>query len=308
MPGRRDLLRPPRRLRGVRRLIFLWLFLVVAGAFWLCIFLNDERFALRTIEISGNRLLADEVIVLAAREALAGRRLWIFRRDRYWFYDPRAVAAVLRQRFDRLASVKVAAPRWQTLRLEVVERQTAALWCPVELEVPAACFYLDATGLVFARAPHFSWPPLLVITGSWPSLRLEAVASTTSVVAARPNDRSVGRAGIGNQPLPRSLFSRLIKLRSLLGSFFAGSVLAGASVKQITVTPVGDLEFKLVDERSLARPFKIIIGRGQSDEEILTLLRVTLDAPSFESELATGRTLEYFDLRFADKVFYRWRE
>ena len=298
MPGRHDLLRQPRRLRGVRRLIFLWLFLVVAGTSWLFIFLNDERFALRTIEISGNRLLADEAIARAAREALTGRRFWIFRRDRYWFYDPEAVAAVLRQRFDRLAAVKVAAAGWQILRLEVAERQTTALWCPVELEVPADCSYLDATGLVFARAPHFSWPPLLVIIGSWPPSRLEAGASTTSVVAAVT----------GSQPLPRSLFSRLIKLRSVLGSFFAGSVLAGASVKQITATPAGDLEFKLADERSLARPFEIIIGRSQSDEEILTLLRVIIAAPSFRSELAVGRTLEYFDLRFADKVFYRFRE
>ncbi len=303
MSGRHDLLRKPRRFRVAWRLIFLCLFLVVAGATWLLIFLNDERFALRTIQVAGNRLLTDESLIAAAREALAGRRLGVLRRDRYWFYDPRAAAAVLRQRFDRLASVKVAAAGWQTLRLEVAERPTTALWCPVESEVPADCFYLDATGLVFARAPHFSWPPLLVITGSWPSLRLEALR------AGDPGpEAGVGRAGIGSQPLPRSLFSRLIKWRSSFDSFFAESVLAGVSVQQITVTPVGDFEFSLNDGRSLARPFKIIVGRDQSDEEILTLLRVILDAPAFRNELAAARPLEYFDLRFAHKVFYRFRE
>lgn len=294
MPGHRDLLKKPRRLHTAWRLIFLCWFLAAAAATWLYIFLNDGRFVLRTIEVTGNHLLTDEALRAAAREALAGRRWLVFRRDRYWFYDPLAVASALRQSFGRLASVKVATSGWQTLRLEVAERQTTALWCPVELRVPANCFYLDATGLAFAQAPRFSWPPLLVITGSWPPL---GGASTTSAAGAV----------IGSQPLPRSLFSRLIKLRSRLGSFFADTALAGVSVKQITATSVGDIEFNLTDERSLARTFKIMVGRDQPDEEILTLLRVTLAAPSFEGELAAGRPLEYFDLRFANKVFYRFR-
>lgn len=295
MPGHRDLLKKPRRLHTAWRLFFLCLFLAAAAATWLYIFLNDGRFVLRTIEVTGNHLLTNEALEAVTREALTGRRWLVFRRDRYWFYDPLTVASALRQRFGRLASVKVAASGWQTLRLEVVERPTTALWCLVELPIPANCFYLDATGLAFAQAPHFSWPPLLVITGSWPRL---GGASTTPAAGTV----------IGSQPLPRSLFSRLIKLRSLLDSFFAGTVLAGVSVKQIAATPVGDLEFDLADETSLARTFKIMVGRDQPDEEILTLLRVTLDAPSFEGELETGRTLEYFDLRFANKVFYRFHE
>ncbi|MBI2100681.1 MAG: hypothetical protein HYT47_01530 [Candidatus Vogelbacteria bacterium] len=298
MLGHHDLLlRRPRRL-VTRRLIFLCLFLMLATATWLFIFLNDERFSLRVIEVSGNRLLTDESLIAAARQALTGRRWFVFRRDRYWFYDPRTVTSVLSQRFDRLSAVTVAASSWQILRLEVAERATAALWCPVELRVSADCFYLDATGLAFARAPHFSRPPLLVITGFWPLPRGEAGTSTMSAAAAV----------IGSQPLPRSLFSRLIKLRSRLDSSFDDTALAGATMQQIIVTSFGDIEFNLASKRSLARPFKIMVGGDQSDEEILTFLRATLAAPAFQSELAAGRALEYFDLRFAHKVFYRFRE
>lgn len=297
MPGHHDLFKKPRRLHGARRLFLLSLFLAAAAAVWLFLFLNGERFALRTIEVSGNHLLADISLSAAARETLTGRRWLVFYRDRYWFYDPEAMASALRRQFDRLASVKVKASDWQILRLEVEERQTIALWCGRELAVPADCFYLDQTGLAFARAPHFSWPPLLVITGSWPPSG-ETGTSTAPAAAAV----------IGSQPLPRSLFSRLSKLRSLLDSFFAGTALASPAVQKIIVTAAGDLEFNLANERSLARSFKIMVGSGQSNEEILALLRVVLAAPSFQKELAAGRTLEYLDLRFAHKVFYRWRE
>lgn len=292
MSGRHDPLRKPRRFQRPPRLIFLLLLLVIIGLAWFFIFLNDERFVLQTIEVSGNRRLADEPFIAAAREVLAGRRWFFFRRDNFWFYSPKEVAAALGAHFNRLASVAPSTAGWNTLHLNVVERQATALWCPDPLEalslMESACFYLDQGGLAFARAPRFSSSPLVVLTG------LQLAASSTPAVHS--------------QPWPRSVFARLLDLTLSLEGFFQSTALAGVQVRQITANNAGDYEFYLADIHHPVSGFNIIIAQEQTAVEILTLLRSVLAVPVFQEELTAGQKLEYLDLRFDRKVFYRFRK
>jgi len=278
MPDHRNLSKKNSR-RGYSpwRLVILLCILVLSGSIWGLIFLNGEQFALRTIEVRGNQQLSATAIAVAVREALAGERAWFLHRDRYWFYSPEQLTASLGARFGRLASIDVQTPDWQTLWLEISERKTTALWCPT-----TDCFYLDETGLAFAPAPHFSTPPFVVIAGpeslstsTWPRLK--------------------------SQPLSRSVFFRLLNLKLVLENFFEATALKGVQVNQIRVTADGDYRFRLND-------FDLLMAATQSTDEILNLLRTVFTVPVFNTELALGTKLESLDLRFGQKVFYRFHE
>ncbi len=280
--------RPPAAWR-LPVLFFLLILTSAAGGF---VFLNAERFALRVIEINGNRLLTEEMIVAAARQALTGRRWFFFRRDRYWFYSPTQLSAALGARLTRLAAVEVKTTGWNTLQFQITERHTAALWCPKESVLMENCFYLDETGLAFAPAPRFSAPPLVVITGTEPAI----TASSSPPL-------------IKSQPLPRSSFRRLWDLKLSLENFFQAAVpFNNFIVQKITAVADGDYKFYFTNSYQLATGFEIIVANTQTAAEILDRLESVLAVPKFKTELTSAAKLEYLDLRFDRKVFYRFRE
>ncbi|HEY4524467.1 MAG TPA: hypothetical protein VJL36_01795 [Candidatus Paceibacterota bacterium] len=265
----------------------LLLVLVVAGG--LAFFFNSDRFALRAIEIRGQHLLTAEMIATAARQTLAGRRWFFFRRDRYWFYSPTQLSAALRARFTRLAAVTPQISGWNTLQLQVTERRTAALWCAEDSVPTENCFYLDETGLAFARAPHFSASPLITIVGADPP----AVSSTPL---------------LNSQPLPRARFHHLLNLKLALEEFFRSAPpLDNFAVQKITATADGDYKFYFTGPNQTPAGFEIIITRTQTVAEILDRLESVLAVPEFQAELTPAARLEYLDLRFGHKIFYRFR-
>lgn len=289
MPDPRNLSKKNSRRGNTWRLAILLFVLVFIAAIGALIFLNGDKFVLQTIEISGNKQLSSVALAAAAREAMAGRRAWFFNRDHYWFYSPEQLAAVLAARFGRLASIDVQTPDWRTLQIKVTERQTVALWCPDPSIENEDCFYLDETGLAFARAPHFSTPPLVVIIG--------AIPSATSTLPT-----------LKSQPLPRSVFSDLLAFKSSLEKFFPQTPFGHIAVRQIEATNDGDYKFHLANWRVPESDFDLSITRTQTTAEILNLLKSVLTVPVFTTELTLGTKLEYLDLRFGRKIFYRFRE
>lgn len=75
-----------------------------------------------------------------------------------FFFNSKKLIASLKTSFPRIAEVNVRRNFFQkTLHLEIQERKPWALWCP-ETEsnkVEATCFYIDNSGIVFQKAPLF---------------------------------------------------------------------------------------------------------------------------------------------------------
>ncbi|MCH7882846.1 FtsQ-type POTRA domain-containing protein [Patescibacteria group bacterium] len=75
-----------------------------------------------------------------------------------FFFSSKKLIASLKTSFPRIAEVDVRRNFFQkTLHLEVQERKPWALWCP-ETEpnkIETTCFYIDNSGIVFQKAPVF---------------------------------------------------------------------------------------------------------------------------------------------------------
>lgn len=165
----------------------------------------------------------------------------------------------------------------RTLLLNIQERKPLALWCsgPSETE---QCFFLDREGLAFSSAPVFS-------AGVFPEFYQ---ASSSLTLFARP---------LPNLDLPSFLaFCR--SAESLLGT------LAPTNLERIEPGSDGDLA--LIFNQG-GRSWQLLVNDRSFGDLTLSNLKAVLGAKNFRSAKLSGQTLQYLDLRFASKVFYKFQ-
>jgi len=270
------------RLAGRRRRLWITVthFLSVMAVFVsFTILLNNQEFALTHIEILG---LDEEptraALVKNATQGILGDRwLGLFRRDRFWFYAPNLLRTELLSKFDWLGSIEVGASFFSTLWVTAVERSPTAIWCelhdetarvlPIWRDSHLACRYLDEMGKMLYSAPTFSAPPLLYFTGRLPG--------------------SVGE------------FNHLRRLAEMLNGLLEDTLLGPRQLTSVNITIDNDYEFNFTPA------FKLLVSRDQSDNDFLLPLGNILKLSSLMQDLNAGHEVEYIDLRFKGKVFYR---
>jgi len=174
--------------------------------------------------------------------------------------------------FPRIASVSVDTPHSNEARITITERAPAGVWCGAErTEGPEGCFFLDKTGFIYSRAPQFTNSPFFMYYG------------------ARSNEdvEPIGTFFLSQNVLQE--FNLFVEGLSKLG-----------------MTPRALVEhddyFELIDEGGTRIFFPIAEGYAGTLENI----RAILGSGEFQNDIG-GKLLsvDYIDLRFGSKVFYK---
>lgn len=135
--------------------------------------LNWPRFWIKEVEVVGNKLANASDIANLVEGELEQRIIWLFPRRHIWLYPRAALRARLLEVFPRLATAQIYRDGDSKLRVVVSERRGRYIWCEASSAVPAQaseqCHFVDATGVVFAPAPHFSRPIFLEFVGDKPA-------------------------------------------------------------------------------------------------------------------------------------------
>lgn len=133
----------------------------------------------------------------------------------------------------------------------------------------AQCFYVDGTGLLFQEAPIFSGGVFLTFRGG-------------EVDTENP---------LGSYVLPTNEFSLITKI-------FREPDLAGINFRSVEIKENDDFIFET------SRGWEIRATRDIAENNFLNKLNLSL-----ASEALLGKDeLEYIDLRFGNKVFYKLKE
>jgi cell division septal protein FtsQ len=176
----------------------------------------------------------------------------------------------VKEYFSRVADVKVSRESLFATSVTVLveERTSFARWCEANTEALASCYAMDGTGFVFA--PIASTSP-----GFQTPYVFEGALSATS-------------APVGQQYLP-STFSALLALLERLGQ-------AGYSPEHIVVEGAQDFSIHLARNFALRASFGMDIGSLIRNFELILSSEALRDR---EGEL------EYIDLRFGNRVYYK---
>jgi len=286
-PRHADILRSSRKIKQHRRLShWFWSgFGVLVLVLVLVVLANLAIFKISEIKITGARVAnASDLIQLIDRD-LTGRRFFIFPRRNAWFYPEAEIRERIDKKFLNIEAVAFNLANifnHPLLSIEIRERQPTVRLC--RDVTTSECYLTDRQGLIFAPAPEFS-------RHIFPTIIQPLIANP-----------------IGARPLSLNEFSKLLDARRDLEKTFPHDTLSGFVIYQIEILAAGDYSFTAENPLNPEERFEILVNADKDLGFAVTNAQIALSSPALVDGLEkNGRSLEYLDLRFAPKVFYKFR-
>lgn len=268
-------LRLKRRKKRVRILVlFLILLLSFLGLF--IALSRNYHFQIQTVVLSGNDVTDDEEILSVVEKHLSGHYAYIVPKRNAFLYPRDEIIFDIHEIFPRLRDVEIKREGKNKVSISMREVRGDALWCgrdTVLIDTNHTCYFTDSTGVVVSEAPYYSGNVYRKFYGG--------------TISTEP---------LGKEFVTKERFNDLL-------TFADGIESLGFPVLAIGVGN-GEDSTLIVDTE---KPRAVIRFRNDDPYgEILSNLGAALSKDELKTELE-NKKLEYFDLRFTNKVYYRFR-
>lgn len=231
-----------------------------------------DAMAIHTVEVRGNKATPSRELLEVVRENIRGHYLALFSRGHILLYPRWSIERDILERFPRIWEAGVDVENLTTISVNVSEREPVAEYCRTN----ATCFFLDENGFVFAPAP---------------------------VPQDAPPDTIVYRGGDVSEHPVGEHFLAPDTFRSL--AEFVGATV-GFGIESVELRVADESEYRLL----LAGGAEIVFDPADGYSGILENLGTVLGANELKTRLEDGRLIEveYIDLRYGNKVFYKISE
>ena len=275
-----------RRKRRILRLRLGILFVVLFVAIvWLLSFLAGvKNITIHDITITGTHIVDQLEIEQVVRKNLEGKYLFIFPKSNSIIYPHNRIKKDLVTTFPRIELLDVYIDNLNTLRIDIKERTGSYLYCGVNIpenknDVGENCYFLNNDGFIFDNAPYFSGNVYFKYY-----LKLEDSTSDP----------------LGKQMLPVDKFYKIAR-------FVDGINNLGLKTIYIEMNKSGTNYLYLDHGEDKTTP-KIIFKSDADLNLIEENLSIAMKKKEFADEIKSKyNTLLYIDLRFKDKVLYKFQ-
>lgn len=254
----------------IKIIIFSVLFvLLLVGIYFLS---KWDEINIKKVEVVGAKVLDKDKLESFVYSKLEGKYLYLFPKSNFVITPRSKIKKDLMSNFRRIETLNFDVSNPETLKIEITERGPSYTWCGETFLLDQPCEFMDKDGYVFDQAPFFSGEVYFRFYG----------------------------------PLTEYYFAK---------DNFKNLVLFIENLKRINLTPVAlvlreDFEVDIYlssNSLSLSSP-KIIFSQKDDLEKIFQNLKSSLDAEPLVNNIKTNYSnLEYLDLRFQNKVYYKWR-
>jgi hypothetical protein len=239
---------------------------------------------IQDIQIEGNKIIDKQDIKKVAQENIEGKYFWIFPKTNSFIYPVKKIEENLSEKYKRLKDIKidVDANDLKTLWISVSEYDGKYLWCGdkiIDSFVDQQCYFLDADGYIFDKAPYFSGEVYFKFFGNAVSDLTNPVGSTFAL----------------------DYFKNLISFKE--------------SIEKMNLKPVifyledtEDGSFYLSSETSAPNAPKILFKLDSDYTKLVENLQSAITTEPLQTELKNKlNDLLYIDLRYGNKVFYKFK-
>ena len=262
--------KPKARRPFPKRMAFVFLALAALAALGggLWYVANLPYFRVDRVEISGTSVLPAAEIERAILDSISGTVGSIFPRDNFFFISGEALEHTLKRQFPAIRAVNVDKHFSHRLAVAVEERTLWGVYCVAQgTESAGPCVYLDTSGTAYEELSQFEGWLLPVIYGGLP-------------------------AAVGTQTVPQATLQFFEAARDALTPL--DGILISATISSSTPTDV---------RLGLAEGWTLVVSTSRPVPEWLQALETIL-----EKEIGAKRPqLEYVDLRFGNKVFFKFK-
>lgn len=239
---------------------------------------------IQNVVISGNKVTDTKDIEQAVREEISGHYLWFFPKTNFLLYPKANIKNRLELEFKRLKDINVSLVGDNTLGVTMGERVGSYTWCGESMPVgsvsttDSGCYFIDDTGYVFDEAPYFSRNVYFRFFG-----KLDGSGESKSGSYFAPN-----------------AFRELVAFKDALEDM-------KLEPSFIYVKEDGDVELYLVSSSYGPNSQKIMFRIDSDFQKVAENLQAALDTEPLKSDFKDRySSLMYIDLRFGNKVYYKF--
>jgi len=288
---KRNILNSPRllELKKKRRKIFLNKVLIFTLIF-LVIFIGLAYLSrvsalnISSVEIINNKVIDTENIKNSVDIELSGFYLWFFPKKNILLYSKNSIKEKLMNEFPRIKDVNISLQEEKKLEVSITERTALYTWCGETLpeietgSTTSECYFLDDSGYIFAEAPYFSGEVYFKFFGSI-------------------NQKNESFVGSSFYP---DTFQKIISFKNTLEDIKLKPV-------ALLMAEDGNIKMFLSSETSVMGP--VILFQTDSDfKKIVENLETALDTDPLKTNFKDKYSLlEYIDLRFGNRVYYKFK-
>ncbi|MEK7572346.1 MAG: FtsQ-type POTRA domain-containing protein [Patescibacteria group bacterium] len=255
---------------------FVFLILVVG----LSLISRIDKLNIDKINVSGNKVIETKDIKEIANKELVGNYLWLFPKTNFLIYPQNKIKTELMSKFKRIKNVFVNDINIKTLEIYVSEYEGKYLYCgeitpQLDSRSQQKCYFMDSNGYIFDEAPFFSGDIYFKFYG-----------------LAKENN-------IGNYFNP-NVFTKLIQFKESLIKM---------DLKPLSIWVNNENEIYVnLSTLGLASINPSIIFKLDSDyEKIAENLQAAITTEPLKGKLKNNyASLHYIDLRFGNKVYYKF--
>ncbi len=267
-------------------------FLVIVFFVGLSLLSRWPKININNIQISGNKIIESKMIEDIAERDISGNYLWVFPKSNFILYPKKEIMKDLALKFKRLKDISLNVENLSSLNISLTERTALYTYCGIAPDLgtlPMAgensisnqkCYFIDDGGYIFDKAPYFSNGVYLKLYGK----------TITN----------------GDDP-SGSYFFQL---------YFKKLVAFNETLKEIDIKPVafyiednGDARIILPSSSGVQTGPEIIFKLGSDYDQLAENLQSILTTEPLQSNFKNKySSLEYIDLRFGNKVYYKFSD
>lgn len=273
---------------------------LVAGIVWGA---YSESFQIVQLNVRGTQGELENQIRESAQSMLQEKVMWVFPKSNTFLFPKHTLYQQIIDSYPKVLSVEVTKTGLKTLTIDVVERKAHSLWCsgvPPHLtpDVMGRCFFVDNTGYIYTQSPYFSDHVYFELYGE-PydyATALESASATSSDIDVDENMPETGEVSfIGLHYLPEESYLAAMQTVELLKSIDITThtlVVHSKDFFELVMDEGGVIKFNLQAE----------------PQQMVTDLKTALDAKFQERKDKTLKDIEYIDIRFTNKVVFKFVE
>lgn len=274
-PHTEELKKKQKKAKKIKRIIIVFIFcLFLVGLYFLSYWkeINIEK-----VLVEGNIVLDSQKLEEFAEERIQGKYIYLFPKKNFVLSPRSKIKKELTQNFRRIETLNFDNSNPKILKIKITERKPVYTWCGEVPPNPRAekesCDFMDKEGYAFDQAPYFSGDIYFKFYG----------------------------------PLEDYYFTK---------NNFSNLVVFVENLKLINVTPTalfakgdGEIEVFLSSNQEYANAPKIIFNLKDDYLKLFQNLKSAIEIDPLKTDFKDKySSLKYLDLRFINKVYYKFNE
>ncbi len=289
MPSKRDIITSPhieelkrKKKKQVKLFTSFCMLIFIILIIGLSFLSKYPKFLIKEIIVSGTHIVDSFDIEESVKQNISGYYLYLFAKSNSVIYPNEKITKNLYKNFPRIEKVSVKRKGWNTLTIDITEKTGSYLWCGNSYDLSLDtkndnCYFMNNDGVIFDKAPYFSGNVYFRF-----------------YVLLKESDKD---------PLNQTIFDNTI---------FKDTIYFTDELKKLGFKPVvanlsNEQRYEILLEGSNGQRF--IFKKGQDVRKLLLDIQSALNKGEFANDIKTNyASLLYVDLRFKNKVIYKFNE